>query len=190
MGLVEGRPRPLPLLVSRGPFLPLPISKVFVEDGLDTAELAVAEVLCVATSAPTTFGSTAASATGFAPPSSSSASASAVAPASGAAATSFPASMEQIPQQGTVADLVAGFIAPEAAASSAPSASGADRGGSAVLVLPLPDKEEARLLLGLRGYSLVEDLPCVGVVGELEGLCVGVRCPAAGSRRGRLSPCY
>ena len=187
MGLVEGFPRPLPLLVSSGSFplvlggiLPLPISQVLVEDCLDGAELAVAEVLRVAAAGSTTFGPSAASAAGFAPQSSSSASASAsaVASASSATSASFPTSMEQVPQQGTVADLVAGFIAPEAAAFSAPSASGADRGGSDVLVLPLPDEEEVRLLLRLRGYDVVEDLlPCVGVIGKQEGLRVGVRQP-------------
>ncbi len=97
-------------------------------------------------------------------------------------AASFPASREQVLQQGTVADLVTGFIAPEAAASSAPSAGGADCGGSAVLLLPLPDEEKFRLLLGLRGYGLVEDvLPRMGVVCKLEGLRAGVRLPVQDS---------
>ena len=56
----------------------------------------------MATSASTAFGPAPAPAAGLAPPSSPSTSASDVASASGAATASFPASVEQVPQQGTV----------------------------------------------------------------------------------------
>ncbi len=95
----------------------------------------MAEVLLAAL-ASAALGSAPTSAAGLAPPSSSSASSSAVASAPGAAATSF-APMEQVPQQGTVADLVAGFVTPEAAASTAPPAGSANRSGPAVLLLSL-----------------------------------------------------
>ena len=99
MVLVEGRPCPLPLLVSRGPFsfvlggvLPLPVPRVLAEDGLDGAELALAEIL-LAAPASATLGPAPAPATGVAPPSSSSASSSAA-----ASAASPSAPMEQVPQ--------------------------------------------------------------------------------------------
>ncbi len=150
----------------------------------------MAEVL-LAASASAAFGPAPSTAAGLAAPSSSSASSSAAASASSTAAASL-APMEQVPQQGAVADLMAGFVAPEAAASTAPSAGGADRGGGPAvlllpLLLPLSDEEEARLLLGLRGHGLVEDpLPRVGVVGELEGLRVGVRPPVPDAIGGDL----
>ncbi len=99
MVLVEGRPCPLPLLVSRGPFslvlggvLPLPVPRVLAEDGPDGAELALAEIP-LAASASATLGPAPAPATSVAPSGSSSASSSAA-----ASAASFPASMEQVPQ--------------------------------------------------------------------------------------------